>query len=108
MANDAIKRLNWERHFTAWQSSGLTRRSYCEREGLSLSTFDYWRRQARPNSVTAKQPAAASLPLTLVAARVVAAQNDTGLVLRSPTGWQLTLPVTVESGWLSGLLKRLP
>jgi len=107
MASDATKLLYWKRHFTDWQSSGLTRRGYCEREGLSLSTFDYWRRQARPNSVTAKQPAAADIPLTLIPARVAAAQTD-ALVLRSPTGWQLTLPVTVEGTWLAELLKRLP
>lgn len=101
MASDATKLLYWERHFADWQTSGLTRRGYCEREGLSLPTFDYWRRQA--NSVTAKQPAAADIPLTLVPA----AQTD-ALVLRSPTGWQLTLPITIEGAWLTELLKRLP
>lgn len=105
MASATTKLLNWKRHFTDWQSSGLTRRGYCEREGLSLATFDYWRRQTRPNRVAAKQ---ANIPLTLVPAQIAAAQSETGLVLRSPTGWQLTLPVNVEGPWLAELLKHLP
>lgn len=28
-----------------YESSGLTRREYCEREGLALTTLDYYRRK---------------------------------------------------------------
>jgi hypothetical protein len=28
-------------------ASGLTRRQYCEQRGISLTTFDYWRRELR-------------------------------------------------------------
>lgn len=30
-----------------YQASGLTRRQYCQREGIPLSTFDYYKRRAR-------------------------------------------------------------
>ena len=27
----------------AWRESGLSQRAFCEREGVSLATFSYWR-----------------------------------------------------------------
>lgn len=36
-----------------YAASGMTRREYCGRHGISMSTLDYWRRkrQRRPNLV---------------------------------------------------------
>ena len=31
-----------------YSSSGVPRRQFCEQRGLSLTTFDYWRRELRP------------------------------------------------------------
>ncbi|MBI5752385.1 MAG: hypothetical protein HZA59_09615 [Hydrogenophilales bacterium] len=101
MANDAKKLSYWQQHFTRWESSGLSRRAYCAREGLALSTFDYWRRQTRAN---ADQPSNAAL--TLVPVQVERRPDHT--TLRSPAGWELTLPVSVELADLAGLLKQLP
>ena len=47
-----------------YENSGLTRREYCERGGLAVTTLDYWRRRhaAKPRLVKVKvapdQPAA--------------------------------------------------
>jgi len=38
------KRQYWRGHFAAWRRSGLSQREYCNNEGLSLSTFQLWRR----------------------------------------------------------------
>ena len=27
----------------AWRESGLSQRAFCEREGINLTTFSYWR-----------------------------------------------------------------
>lgn len=101
MASDAKKLSYWRQHFTRWQSSGLSQRAYCAREGLALSTFDYWRRLARPN--TGKQ---SSAPLTLVPLQVARCPDHT--TLRSPAGWELILPGSVALTELAHLLKQLP
>ena len=31
-----------------YSSSGIPRRQFCEQRGISLATFDYWRRELRP------------------------------------------------------------
>ena len=36
-------RANWEQHLKSWQSSGLTQKAYCIREGLAYSSFNKWR-----------------------------------------------------------------
>jgi len=39
------KRRQWEEHIDRWQSSGLTQADYCDRSGVKLSTFRYWRKR---------------------------------------------------------------
>ena len=47
MACDPTRLAYWADHYQRWQTSGLSQRTYCEREGVSYSSFDHWRRQAR-------------------------------------------------------------
>jgi len=42
MRENLEKANYWLRHVHALQSSGLTRRAYCERNQVKLSTFGYW------------------------------------------------------------------
>ena len=35
----------WQQHIDALQESGLTRKAYCERNQIKISTLDYWRHQ---------------------------------------------------------------
>jgi len=39
------KHRQWSQHFDRWRRSGVSQREYCERYGLSLSTFQLWRRK---------------------------------------------------------------
>jgi hypothetical protein len=41
------KREFWQQHFRRQEASGLSRRGYCRREGLSISQFSYWHRKAQ-------------------------------------------------------------
>ena len=50
------KRSQWQEHMERWQSSGLTQAEYCDRNGVKLSTFRYWR----------KRLASPDTPVTLV------------------------------------------
>lgn len=39
----------WTQHIEAWKSSGLSQRAYCEREGIAVSTLQWWCRRLREN-----------------------------------------------------------
>ena len=41
--NPSEKREYWKGVITGWQTSGLTQKKYCEKEGLSYSIFQSWR-----------------------------------------------------------------
>jgi hypothetical protein len=47
----------WQAHVEAWKASGLSQRRYCEERGVSLSTFQWWRRRLRkPESERSTSP----------------------------------------------------
>jgi len=43
----AAKRAYWSKQVTEWERSGQTQRVFCVQRGLVLSTFMWWRRQAK-------------------------------------------------------------
>ena len=98
MAPNPKKLSYWQQHFKRCQASGLTRRAYCAREGLALSTFDRWRSLTRASG---RSPRAAAL--TLVPVQVERPHHAT---LRSPAGWEIQLPATLSE--LAKFLKQLP
>jgi hypothetical protein len=51
------RRRHWQDHIDQWQSSGLTQKEYCRRNGFNWSTFHYWRKrlQEKTNAVTLVQ-----------------------------------------------------
>lgn len=114
MANDATKLANWQRHFAAWRASGLTRRAYCTREGLAVSTFDHWRRQVRDGGGVIEPASAAPVPpakLHLVPVQLAADavdSTDVDIVLHSPAGWRIRLPDSIGVAQLGALLAQLP
>lgn len=54
-------RTRWAAHVAAWQSSGLSQSAYCRRQGLSLASFGYWRRQLRTDEPDANVPVTQAL-----------------------------------------------
>ena len=41
----ADRARHWRRVLGAWERSGLTQSAFCRREGISLSTFHWWKRR---------------------------------------------------------------
>ena len=41
----ATKREYWADQINGWRASGLSQKAYCAGQGLSLSSFQYWRRR---------------------------------------------------------------
>ena len=55
MTNRAVL---WKRRIAQWQRSCLAQAAFCQQHGLSVSTFQYWRRRLRDTAVPAKCRAA--------------------------------------------------
>ena len=110
MARDTTKLQYWTEHIKKWKASGLAQRPYCVREDLKWPTFDYWRRQILSGKGVAKpaKKRATNTRLTLVPVRVTERKISESLVLRSPGGWELHLPVAVEAQWILSVLRQLP
>lgn len=113
MAKDEAKQTYWKNHIRAWQTSGLTRVAYCQREGIKPTSLDYWRSLAGadPAQGALAKPAIRGNGLTLVPVRVI--DRPHALVpevirLKSPSGWEIHLPAQIEAHWLSTLLRQLP
>ncbi len=118
-ASDPDKFAFWSKQCSDWQSSGLSQRAFCQREELSYSCFDYWRRRVAP-AVASTKPAQPK-KLTLVAA-IPAPDTDTHsssailpatniIHLRSPGGWHIELPSHLDNTamtYLAQLLAQLP
>jgi hypothetical protein len=91
------KSLYWQQHIRAWQSSHVSQSAYCRTHQLSLANFAYWRK--RFLSVAHRTPAI--IP-------VVRESLATGILLRSPGGWVMTLPTSLSAESLRTLMAALP
>ncbi len=114
MAKDEAKWAYWTKQIKSWQASGLTRSAYCQREGLKPTTFDYWRPLIVSDhaEVKAVKPPVSGNDITLVPVAVIdPPRGDTPfetIKLRSPSGWEMNLPASIEPNWLIAILRQLP
>jgi hypothetical protein len=37
------KAVDWQQHIAGWRESGLSQKTYCQQQGLSIASFGYWR-----------------------------------------------------------------
>ena len=56
-------RSQWQQLISSYQTSGLSRKDFCQREGIALSTFDYWKRKLRAQTAL-PDPVAQSVSLS--------------------------------------------
>ena len=126
MAKDEAKWAYWEKQVKDWRSSGLSRNAYCQREGLKPTTFDYWRPLIVSDhaEVKAVKPPVSGNDITLVPVAVMAQGHPVDprrgdapfetmalgqpLKLKSPSGWEMNLPASIEPNWLIAILRQLP
>ena len=81
-----------------YAASGMTRREYCAKQGIAVSTLDYWRRKRKPKLVRvaiqgamARQQAGPGFTLTLTNGRRIEsswsfAEADLARLLRAVEG----------------------
>lgn len=76
----------WRMLFAKFDESGLTREAFCKKNGLSLATFDNWRRRVR----------AAATPARFVEVRLP--QQSTPLQVEEPANLPGDLVVELPYG----------
>ena len=76
---DTDKALFWDQHYSQWQSSGLSQKSYCREHSLSHRQFMYWRtRHNRLQLAQAIPVAAIPVDLEQPSAYAYSPQINTG------------------------------
>lgn len=82
----------WRSLIRAQARSRQSRKAFCARHGVALSTFDWWRRRLREEEFAgeASDPVAAESP-TLIAPTFVE-------LTRPPSGTPATIPVSEATG----------
>jgi hypothetical protein len=91
----------WQAHVEAWHRSDVTQREYCAKNGLAERAFYRWRRKQK------EALAAGGAPLTLVPVGVGTPATGIVVVLHSPGGWRIELPVGTAC-WLAEFVRQLP
>jgi transposase-like protein len=80
-----------ERMVKGYEESGLSRREYCEREGIPVTTFDYYRQRWRRKAGAERRATASGLVKVNLKATSLEAQNVFSLVLANGR--------RIESAW---------
>ncbi|MCE2647038.1 MAG: hypothetical protein LW835_17945 [Burkholderiaceae bacterium] len=91
------KAAMWRKRVAAFEASGLSRRDWCLRHRVALSSLDYWRRRLRE---AGPAPSGALVPVVVDGP------------MRSPIeiaveGARIRLPVDVDAAWLCRVLRGL-
>lgn len=101
MDNDSESKYEyWQRHLRRQKESGLSQRSYCDSEGLSLSKFYYWHRRER-EARSSQSNRLTEVPLRLRAAR------ESAIEIEVAGGYLVRVDGEVNEQRLIGVIKAL-
>ena len=95
MRNEALQQV-WTGRLQDQASSGLSIRLWCAREGVTESSFHYWRKRLAAPTAT-----------KLIALPMAADRPEPGLELRTPHGYVVRLTNRDQVAWLGGVLELL-
>ena len=78
----------WRNTVSAWGSSGLPVREFCDRRGVTRTAFDYWRKELRrrDDERAIAPPTPTFVPVTVLATPGLAVE------VRCPSGHVVVLP----------------
>ena len=88
----------WSARVQEQAASGLGIHAWCVREGLTASTFHYWRKRL----VTPSRPAT-----TLIALPGVGRRSEPVLEVMTPLGYVIRISSQEQLGWAKDLLEVL-
>ena len=99
MATPFQKRIR-RRHalVESFRASGMTRKAFCQRNKIALSTLAWWLRKLRDGQTDSPDSTAGkTLPLFIPITHERSVANVGGIELHFPDGRKLILPVTTET-----------
>ena len=104
------KRQFWFQHVEQWEQSGLSQAEYARHQGLSVTTFGYYRRCYIHQKTEPETPSASLLPVNVVVdepAQQLLQTSSTGITLTSPGGFRIELSSDFDSVALQKVLEIL-
>lgn len=96
---------DWRCHVERYLRGGLSRREYCQRHQLALSTFDYWRRRLRKEEAPA--PSSRAVEVLRVDLEVASAMGSAALEVVVGKGRVIRVPAGFDAQTLERLLAVL-
>lgn len=99
----------WSGLVDAWSRSGLSQREFCQKQGVSLTTFQYWRYQRKVREKSKSEVPVSGpvlppfLPVQVVRSCRVTEEPRHGLTVLLPGGCR----IEVGEDFNSELLKKL-
>jgi hypothetical protein len=84
-----------------FRSSGLSRAAFCQREGVALSTLDWWLRRMRREAESPSEVRFPELPATMLGAR---APGSWAMEIVSPRGWTIRSQAALTTVELAAIL----
>jgi hypothetical protein len=89
MASAAQRAKHWGGLVAEWQRSGVSTREFCERRGVKLGTFSWWRQElARRGHGRQPRVEMVEVGTPVVADRAVEVVLPNGIRLRVPVGFE--------------------
>jgi len=87
-----------------YERSGLSQKAFCLRQGVALSTLQYWRRRARD---TDQEPTPSFVEIPQVTGMARALSVEAAVFIELPGGVRLEVPAGTDPQWLSGLVRAM-
>jgi hypothetical protein len=101
---------DWVKHIQNWRRSGLSQSAYCQAHKINRSTFAG--HLSRQQKLEFDRPSAAVVPVIIEPAlnkhtRTPTPQKNSDIQIQHSSGWQLSVPHSIDINWLSQLLRAL-
>ena len=99
------KQRMWTRRIAEWERSGMSRRTWCAANEVSVHTFDYWRRRLREQPLTSASPRQTLMPVVVKSAPF--ASSPAAIEIALPSGIALRAQSMVDARWLAALVREI-
>jgi len=99
------KQALWRKRVLAFERSGLSRRAWCARAGVAVSTLDYWRIRLGDSAGGCEQ---ALVPIVVSGEPSATGRGAAGAIeIDFGGGLRLRADADVDTRWLAALLRGL-
>lgn len=103
----ASKAALWSKRVGAFERSGLSRREWCDRNGVAMGTLDYWRRRQSPSQRTLQPTSQFFVPMVVTDAPSSAGASAPGVIELECAGVRIRADAGVDAAWLCRVLGGL-